>query len=606
MSNSNECLISRRDVNFLLLDWLQIESIIEHAPFTDHSRFTISATLDLFESIAKAHFTPHNRKNDEYEPQFDGERVTLNSEIKKALEAFSEAGLMAATQNEDIGGMKLPTSVDLAGMAYMFAANAGSIGYAFLTKANANLLLAHGAADLVDRFVKPMMEGAAFGTMCLSEPQAGSSLADIRTRALLMPDGRYRIFGSKMWISGGEHELTDNIVHAVLAKIPNSDGKLPPGTEGISLFVAPKRLVDLHGNLGERNDVALAGLNHKMGYRGTVNCALNFGEGRFTPEGEAGAIGEIIGEPGKGLAYMFHMMNEARIGVGLGAAAMGYSGYLHALDYARERLQGRLRSARDPSTPQTPIIAHSDVKRMLLAAKCYAEGSLALVLYCAKLFDETRIADKAAKHAHALLDLLTPVAKSWPSQWGLAANDIAIQVLGGAGYTRDYPVEQLYRDNRLNPIHEGTHGIQALDLLGRKVARGDGLALLSERITTTITAAREDEILAPHANMLDHTWKRISCVTEALHALSDVDERLANATAYLEAFGHIVVGWLWLDQARSALALRASPEADMDFISGKLQACRFYFAWELPKIEAWLGVLDPVDTCTLAMKDNWY
>ena len=320
--------------------------------------------------------------------------------------------------------------------------------------------------------------------MCLSEPQAGSSLSDIVTRAT--PDGsdfetdpfgpRYRLRGNKMWISNGEHELAENIVHLVLAKIPGPDGQLVPGTRGISLFVVPKKLVDAGGALtGERNDVALAGLNHKLGYRGIPNTLLNFGEGRYPVRGAAGAIGYLVGRPGEGLRCMFHMMNEARIGVGLGATMLGYAGYEASLEYARGRPQGRAigPSGKDATQPQVPIIRHADVKRMLLAQKAYCEGALALDLYCARLVDEQHTAaPEAAAEAGLLLEMLTPIAKSWPSEWCLEANSLAIQVLGGYGYTRDYPVEQYWRDNRLNMIHEGTHGIQALDLLGPQ--GGDG------------------------------------------------------------------------------------------------------------------------------------
>jgi alkylation response protein AidB-like acyl-CoA dehydrogenase len=445
--------------------------------------------------------------------------------------------------------------------------------------------------------------------MCLSEPQAGSSLADIRTRALPQADGRYRVFGNKMWISGGEHEIGENIVHLVLAKIPDADGRLPPGVQGISLFTVPRRLVDEAGRAGERNDVALAGINHKMGYRGTVNCLLNFGEGRFRTEGEAGAIGEIVGEPGEGLAIMFQMMNEARTTVGLGAAALGYTGFLHALDYARARPQGRLRGARDPASPQVPIVQHADVRRMLLAQKAYASGALALCLYAARLDDDRRSLEDgdARRDAHLLLELLTPVAKSWSSQWGLVANELAIQVHGGYGYTREYNVEQFYRDNRLNPIHEGTFGIHALDILGRKTRPADGAALekLSWRIARTIAAARPVPSLAVHARTLDDAWARIVDVTARLHALDDADLRLANASSYLEAFGHVVVGWIWLDQAVAAHALLAHADADGDFLRGKLAACDYFFGWELPKVGAWLAVLDPVDRTPLDTPDHW-
>jgi alkylation response protein AidB-like acyl-CoA dehydrogenase len=292
---------------------------------------------------------------------------------------------------------------------------------------------------------------------------------------------RYRLKGNKMWISAGEHELTENIIHLVLAKIPGPDGKLVPGTRGISLFIVPKKLVDTDGQLtGERNDVALAGLNHKCGWRGTTNTLLNFGEGKYPVRGEAGAVGYLVGQPGKGLHCMFHMMNEARIGVGLAATMLGMAGYQASLDYAKNRPQGRPMgpAGKDAAQPQIRIIEHADVKRMLLAQKAYCEGALALELYCARLVDEQHTGDAgAADDARLLLEVLTPIAKSWPSEWCLEANSLAIQIHGGYGYTRDFPVEQYWRDNRLNMIHEGTHGIQGMDLLGRKVLMEEGRGL---------------------------------------------------------------------------------------------------------------------------------
>ena len=462
-------LLSRRDLEFLLYEWLDVELLTKRERFAEHSRETFDAVLDLSEQVATEQFAPHNKKSDACEPTFDGSTVTLIPEVKAALDVFARTGLVASSMDAEVGGMQLPAVVSGACFAYFQAANVGSSSYPFLTIANANLLLAHGTPEQVDTWVRPMLEGRFFGTMCLSEPQAGSSLADVTTRAEPQPDGTYRLFGNKMWISAGEHELSENIVHLVLAKIAGA----PAGVKGISLFIVPKVLLEADGALGERNDVVLAGLNHKMGYRGTTNTLLNFGEGRHTPGGAPGAVGFLVGEPHRGLAYMFHMMNEARVGVGSGAMALGYTGYLKSLQYARERPQGRPVAAKDPTAPQVPILAHPDVRRMLLAQKCYVEGGLALVLYCGRLLDEETTADSAAERerAHLLLDTLTPIAKSWPSQWCLEANSLAIQVLGGYGYTREYDVEQHYRDNRLNPIHEGTHGIQGLDLLGRKVVQ---------------------------------------------------------------------------------------------------------------------------------------
>jgi alkylation response protein AidB-like acyl-CoA dehydrogenase len=601
-------ILPRRDLDFLLYEWLHVEQLTERERFADHSRETFNAALDTCEQIATDLFAPHNKKSDQNEPHFDGEVVHMIPDVQVALDAFCAAGLLAAGQDFDNGGMQLPCVVEKAGFAYFKGANVGTASYPFLTIGNANTLMKCGTPEQIETFVKPMLSGRFFGTMCLSEPQAGSSLSDIVTRAEAQPDGSYRLTGNKMWISAGEHDLSENIVHLVLAKVPDQDGKLIPGVKGISLFIVPKKLVNADGSLGERNDVVLAGLNHKMGYRGTTNCLLNFGEGKFKPNGKAGAIGYLVGEVHKGLANMFHMMNEARIGVGLGAVMLGYTGYLHALDYARNRPQGRAPQAKDPATPQLPIIAHTDVKRMLLAQKAYVEGGLALALYCAKLVDDERTAGSPEQRRHAtlLLDILTPIAKSWPSQWCLEANNLAIQVHGGYGYTREYNVEQFYRDNRLNPIHEGTHGIQGLDLLGRKVVMQDGAAFkaLATEVQKTITRAAEVVELQGYANALGNALTRLAAVTKTLHGAGDLNTTLANASLYLEAFGHAVVAWIWLEQALLAVGQAAAHDAD--FYRGKLQACAYFYQWELPKIGPQLDLLASLDTTTLDMQDNWF
>jgi butyryl-CoA dehydrogenase len=338
---------------------------------------------------------------------------------------------------------------------------------------------------------------------------------------------------------------------------------------------------------------------------------LSFGEGRYRPQGRAGAIGYLVGEPHQGLACMFHMMNEARIAIGLGAVALGYAGYLESLDYARNRPQGRPPDARDPAASPVPIIGHADVRRMLLAQKCYVEAGLALSLYCARLVDERDTApdDAARRRASVLLDLLTPVAKSWPSQWCLAANDLAIQVHGGYGYTRDFPVEQLYRDNRLNPIHEGTHGIQAIDLLGRRVGLegGEAFELLCATMRAAALRARSADALATgnpelvaQAEALDQAVARLAATTRTLAAVPETVRRLANASTYLEAFGHVVAAWIWLEQA-----LTAGDRAGA-FYDGKRQACRWFFRFELPRTAAQFELLDRVDDTTLEMRDEWY
>ncbi len=408
----------------------------------------------------------------------------------------------------------------------------------FLTVANANLIRTFGSEAQKKKYLPSLLSGRFFGTMCLSEPQAGSSLSDIRTTAHPNADGSFRLVGNKMWISAGEHELSENIVHLVLARIQGA----PAGVRGISLFIVPKIRVNDDGSLAGRNDVALAGLNHKMGFRGTTNCVLNFGE-------QGGAYAELVGEPHKGLACMFQMMNEARIGVGMGATVLGYTGYLHALAYARERPQGRLPGGKNAKEPQVRIIEHADVKRMLLAQKAYVEGALALCLYCSSLVDESHTTEdeKARREAELLLDVLTPIAKAWPSQYCLEANSLAIQVHGGYGYTREYPVEQFYRDNRLNPIHEGTNGIQALDLLGRKAGMNDGAAiqLLASEVSAVVreASACDSEELQRCATLLNDALDRVMNVTRNLLCVTgrgEVNLGLANASVYLDLVGHTV------------------------------------------------------------------
>ncbi|MFF0493101.1 acyl-CoA dehydrogenase [Nocardia sp. NPDC004068] len=593
-------IMSARDLEFLLYEWLDVTRFLDRERYREHSRETFDQVLELSRDLAEKYFAPHNRDNDLHEPTFDGEKVHLLPAVRQALDAFAAAGLVGAGMDERVGGMQLPHTVFTACMAWFYAANVATTSYPMLTMGNANLLAAHATPEQIDRYVRPMIAGRFFGTMALSEPQAGSSLADITTKAVPQDDGAYRLFGRKMWISGGDHELSDNIVHLVLARVPGA----PVGTRGISLFIVPKYLVAEDGSLGERNDVVLAGINHKMGWRGTVNTAPVFGDGAYLPGGAPGAVGYLVGEENRGLAYMFHMMNEARLGVGLAATALGYTGYLKALDYARTRPQGRAVTVKGQSTPQVPIVRHPDVRRMLLAQKSYAEGALALQLYCATLIDEQRSAPGGAEYqrAGALLRILTPIAKSWPSQWCLAANDLAIQVHGGAGYTRDYDVEQHYRDNRLNLIHEGTHGIQSLDLLGRAVVADDGAgtALLLETIGGTVAAARAtaDAELGDFADALAQATGRIATTTATLWKDGDPDLALANSAAYLEAFGHVVLAWIWLSQAVAAHGRTSR------FHDGKRAAARYFFRWELPRTTAQFDLLDSLDRTTLDLDDG--
>ncbi|ROL77414.1 acyl-CoA dehydrogenase [Pseudomonas vranovensis] len=599
----SETLLSARNLAFELYEVLDAEALTQRPRFAEHNRETFDAALSTARTIAEKYFAPHNRKGDEHEPRYENGEALLIPEVKPAVDAFLEAGFLNASRDFEAGGMQLPTLLSQACFAHFQAANAGTTAYPFLTMGAANLIESFGSDEQKRLFLQPMIEGRFFGTMALTEPHAGSSLADIRSRAEPAGDGSYRLRGNKIFISGGDHPLSENIVHMVLAKLPDA----PPGVKGISLFIVPKFLVNTDGSLGPRNDVLLAGLFHKMGWRGTTSTALNFGD-------NGQCVGYLVGKPHQGLACMFQMMNEARIGVGMGAVMLGYAGYLYSLEYARQRPQGRLPDNKDPATAAVPIINHSDVKRMLLTQKAYVEGAFDLGLYAARLFDDTQSgeSDTVRQQAHELLDLLTPIVKSWPSEFCLKANELAIQILGGHGYTREYPVEQYYRDNRLNPIHEGTHGIQSLDLLGRKLAQngGAGLKQLVRLIASTCERAHPHSSLDRLRVPLEQLLNRLQEVTLGLLgdlAQGQVNAALANSALYLKAFGHCVIGWRWLEQAiRAEQGLAQGNPADRDFYLGKLQAARYFLTWEVPGCHNELALLAARDDTCLSMHDEWF
>ena len=608
--DANNALLNERDVQFQLYEVLNTSKLTERERFSEHNKETFDAALSTAKQIAEDLFAPHNAKLDSNEPTFDGQKVAMMEEVKLAFHGLAEAGFIAGRNDFEEGGMQLPEVIMSMCMGYFTSANASSSGYSFLTIAAANLIKSFASDTLKQQFLPSMLTGRFSGTMALTEPEAGSSLADIRTQAKPVEgQGYYHIKGSKMYISGGDHELTDNIVHLVLAKIEGA----PAGVKGISLFLVPKYTLDDEGHPDQRNDVALAGLIHKMGYRGTTSTVLSFGE-------KEACVAYLIGEPHQGLRYMFKMMNEARVGVAMGATMIGYRGYLYSLGYARERIQGRLPS-QGAHSKAVSIIQHADVRRMLLAQKSYVEGGLSLCLYGASLLDEvhTNPNSKIVEDASTLLDLLTPVIKSWCSEYGPKANDLAIQVLGGAGYTREYPVEQYWRDNRLNPIHEGTNGIQALDLMGRKIWQksSHGLVLLNQVITQDIQKAdANDERLQAWASSLKEALKKVQLVTQQLAGdmqKISPDQVLANASCYLNMLSKEVVSWLWLRQALAAQVglVRLSGDAELDqvskdFYEGKLQAAQYFFHWELPLMHHDAQLLLDRDNTSFEMRDGCF
>lgn len=592
--------ISRRDLDFLLYELLNVEQLCEREYFAEHGRDVFGPMLDTAEDIARDHFQTCAEAGDKHMAEVVDGKVKMVAEAKEALLTLCEAGFVAASLDNEYGGLQLPVAVTNACMAVFQSANIGLCGIPLLTTGVANLINTFASDEQKAQYLPPLLDGRFHGTMCLSEPHAGSSLTDIRTKAELNDDGSYRIKGNKMWITGGEHELSENIIHMVLAKIPGG----PAGVKGISLFIVPRYQLNDDGSAGLDNDVALAGLNHKMGQRISPNCLLNFGE-------NDACVGYLVGEAHRGLQYMFQMMNEARIAVGLSAVSAGYAGYLYSLDYARERTQGRLPDNKDPTNKMVPIIQHADVKRMLLAQKSYAEGGLALCLFASRLVDEenTHPDESARQEAALLLEVLIPIVKAWPSEWCLEANKHAIQILGGYGYTQDYPVERLYRDNRLNMIHEGTNGIHGIDLLGRKVVMQDGAGfkLLIREIDKDIEHAKNITELAEFVEGLETAKQTVIKTTTTLTsaaAKGEVAQFLANSSVYLDMFGHLVMAWLWLKQARVAqMGMAEAHESDKQFYQGKIQACQYYFRWELPKLDAQAKLLSSLDTTCLDMPE---
>jgi alkylation response protein AidB-like acyl-CoA dehydrogenase len=591
-----------RDIDFLLYEFLDTASLLERPRYRQHSVDVFRETVDAARTVAAKYLLPHYQRGDANEPTFDGSKVTVLPDTHEAWQVIRDSGFLKAGCDEADGGLQLPEVIVRTVMTYFQAANTGSSAYAFLTFGVINLLRTFGSPQQKAKYLPLLIEGEATGTMALTEPSQGSALADIKTRAVRQADGTWRIFGQKQFISGGEHDLTSNIVHMVLAK-SNPEA---PGVQGISLFIVPKFQVQDDGAPGERNDVALAGLLHKMGWRNATSTILNFGE-------KDGAVGYLIGPEGKGLACMFQMMNEARIGVGIAAAAIALRGYLYSLDYAKQRRQGRLPSNKDARTPQVSLIDHADVRRMLLAQKAYAEGAIALCLYAASLCeDEHTLADESGRRRAAeLLDLLTPVVKTWPSRYGCQSNDLAIQVLGGAGYMREYPVEQLYRDQRLNPIHEGTEGIHGIDILGRKVRMNGGLAVqhFAATVRATVQQAAADSRLRSQAQFVELNLALLLETTSKLLAFTarEPDAGLSNATIYLDVFGRVTVAWLWLMQAVVASqALAKGPSADdTSFYNGKLQAAAYYIEWELPQIRHQCALLTEPNLVPFHTRADW-
>ena len=572
--------ISLRNLRFLIHEVLDGVSVNQFEYYQDYDKEAFDMALDAAKQIGDQYLFPFYTAQDKNKAYYKDGVVYVHESMRPAIKAIAEGGWIAAHDIYDWNGQQMPLTLLNAGLAIFYAANANIACHPFLTTGAANLIRTFGNEALNQTYIPNMYNGDWQGTMALTEPQAGSSLSDITTSATPVEgEAYYHIKGQKIYISGGDHNAVDNVVHLTLARIKGA----PAGTKGISLFVVPKHRPTADGEL-EFNDVTTAGIYGKMGQKGYVAAHLMLGEGEDCQ-------GYLVGEPHKGLKYMFQMMNEARIGTGLVSAGAASAAYYASLKYAHERPQGRHPSNKDVNQPQVLIIEHADVRRMLLLQKAVVEGSMALLLRCSHYADiEKSASGETAENAHLLLELLTPIAKSYPAEAGITSVSTGMQVLGGAGYTDDFPLEQYYRDIRVNAIYEGTTTIHGMDLLGRKVMMNNGkaLILLMQEVKKTMEAAMEREGTRAFAQKLGQSVAQLHEITMKLIELAMKDRPevfLADATLYLEYFGLNVMAWLWLEQALVADKALENLDSgsEYEFYMGKMQTTKYFFEYELVK-----------------------
>ncbi|MCK6552748.1 acyl-CoA dehydrogenase [Myxococcota bacterium] len=572
-------LISDRHVDFVLHEVLDVRSLLALPHFADHSAETFALYLASARKLAReVLFQTYKPMDDAPSSRTDG-KVVVHPAMKALRGPLVELGVINATRPYDVGGQQLPATIAATANAYLMAANLSAFGYFGLTAGAARLIESFGSADLKARFMTKMYAGEWMGTMALTEPGAGSSLSDVTTKATPRPDGTFGIRGSKVFISGGDHDLVENIVHLALARI---DGA-PEGIKGVSLFAIPKYRPGADGALVP-NDTTTAGVFHKVGWRGLPSIALNFGD-------DDDCVGWLVGQPNQGIKYMFQMMNEARLMVGVNGVATASVAYHASLEYAKTRPQGRPLGSRDPKSPQVPIIQHADVRRMLIRQKAIVDGGLCLVAATARYADLAEHATTAEERRRAflLLDLLTPIAKTFPAERGFESNALAVQIHGGYGYTSEYLPEAWLRDQKLNSIHEGTTGIQSMDLLGRKVVAegGDALRYLVEEIQSAIARAKAAGVDPAYGERLGRTVDDVIELTLTLGAKGasgDLEGMLLHSVDYLEMFSIVVTSWLWLLQAAVAKeALDRGAAGSEDFYRGTLSTAAYWLDTELPK-----------------------
>ena len=588
---------SKRDLHFQLFENQNCLELLQYPYFSDHSKETFALVLDAAAQIAEKSLFPIFKEMDRQEPQLENGIVKVHPQMRSIIRQFGADGWINAIFPYEEGGQQLPWTLHLSAGFILQAANYSASVFPFLTTGAANLIRTFGSSALRDAYTPKMYTGEWQGTMALTEPDAGSSLSDLTTIAIpTSKEGVYSIRGQKIYISAGDHDACDNVIHLMLARIEGA----PAGTKGISLFVVPKIRLD-----GTPNDVLTQGIYHKMGYKGAPIVHLMIGS-------ESACEGYLVGEAHQGLKYMFQMMNEARLGIGMNATAIAAAAYQTSLAYAKVRPQGRNISDKEPNRPQVPIIQHADVKRMLLFQKSITEGSLALLIFCGLLGDKLSQESEPQKKAEmeALLDLLIPIAKSYPSEMGVQSTSMAIQVLGGAGYTTDFPVEQYYREARIHPIHEGTTGIHGLDLLGRKMLLHEGLGwkMLQKEFQSTLKEAKSLPELGEIALTFEKYAQEFASGTAQLlfKRNQGPEYYLADATLYLEGAGLLCMGWMWLKQAITAQKALDRGSKEQDFHLGKIETARYTVAYDLVKLKGIVERFASTNYPTLTMKTDWF
>ena len=592
-------IADRRDIEFVLHELLQVGELSEHENFTEFNKKTVDLIISEARNLAIKEILPTQIDSDREGTRFDAGKVTVPNSFHKAWELFKEGEWLAMIENPKWGGQGMPRAVALAASDYMNGANFAFMMYAGLTHGAGKLVETFGTDQQKELFLKKMYTGEWTGTMLLTEPEAGSDVGALTTSAVKNEDGTYSITGNKIFISSGEHDLAENIIHPVLARIEGA----PEGTAGISLFIVPKIWVNADGSLGDANDVVCTGVEEKMGIHGNATCSMSLGS-------KANCRGMLLGEENKGMRNMFLMMNEARLLVGIQAFACASAAYMYAVNYARQRVQGRhLLNMMDKSAPSVPIIQHPDIRRMLMTMKVYVEGMRSLLYYVGMCDDRIDVAEDEAEKTkyQGIIDLLIPLAKGYVSDRAFDVCNLGVQVYGGYGYIKEYPMEQLLRDCRITPIYEGTNGIQAMDLLGRKLGlnKGQPIMDLMGEIQNTIAAARKHAKIEGYAGKVEAALNKLGEV--ALHLgktamSSEVMTAFAHAYPFMEVSGDVVMSWLLLWRATIAAEKleNGAKKKDAVFYEGQLKSAEFFVHSVLPVT---LGKMEAIIATNSAVVD---